>query len=110
MKNLNQVAPFPILSDFLDASSAGPIIDVRSPGEYIQGHIPGYINIPLFDDDERALVGTCYKQSGHDKAVQLGLSLLGPKIEILALQLRKLQGTISGYECSAFAVVCEALQ
>jgi tRNA 2-selenouridine synthase len=42
----------------------GPILDVRSPGEYAQGHLPGALSFPLFSDDERAKVGICYKHSG----------------------------------------------
>ncbi|NEO52217.1 MAG: tRNA 2-selenouridine(34) synthase MnmH [Okeania sp. SIO3B5] len=58
----------------------GVILDVRSPGEYAQGHIPGAVNFPLFNNDERALVGTCYKQKGKDEAVELGLAIVGPKL------------------------------
>ena len=36
----------------------GPLIDVRSPGEYYKGHMPNSINIPLFDNEERSIVGT----------------------------------------------------
>ncbi|MFM7424404.1 MAG: tRNA 2-selenouridine(34) synthase MnmH [Elainella sp.] len=57
----------------------GPILDVRSPGEHAQGHIPGAISFPLFSDSERAEVGTCYKQQGRDQAVELGFALAGPK-------------------------------
>ena len=56
------------------------IIDVRSPGEFLQGHIPNAHNIPLFNNEERAIVGTCYKKEGKDKAVKLGLSIVGPKL------------------------------
>lgn len=56
------------------------MLDVRSPGEFRQGHIPGAINFPLFSDDERAAVGTCYKQQGQDAAVELGLHFVGPKL------------------------------
>ena len=35
-----------------------PVIDVRSPGEFKQGHIPGAHNLPLFTNEERAVVGT----------------------------------------------------
>ncbi len=57
-----------------------PVVDVRSPGEHAQGHIPGSTNVPLFDDEERAVVGTLYKRSGRDAAVLEGLRIVGPKL------------------------------
>ena len=45
----------------------GPLIDVRSPSEYYKGHMPNSINIPLFDDDERSIIGTIYKKEGRKK-------------------------------------------
>ncbi len=57
-----------------------PILDVRSPGEFQRGHIPGAVNVPLFTDAERALVGTLYKQTGRDAAVLEGLRIVGPKM------------------------------
>ena len=39
-------------------SFKGPLIDVRSPSEYYKGHLPNSINIPLFDNDERSIIGT----------------------------------------------------
>ena len=45
----------------------GPLIDVRSPDEYYKGHLPNSINIPLFDNEERAFIGKKYKQSGKIK-------------------------------------------
>jgi tRNA 2-selenouridine synthase len=56
------------------------LLDTRSPGEYAQGHIPGALSFPLFDDAERAAVGTCYKQAGQEAAIELGLELIGPKM------------------------------
>ena len=56
-----------------------PIIDVRAPCEYAKGHIPGAVNVPLFDDDERAEVGTLYKRNGHDSAVRRGLQIIERK-------------------------------
>ena len=56
--------------------AAGRLVDVRSPGEYQQGHWPGAINIPLFSDEQRAEVGTTYKQQGRHQAVELGLELI----------------------------------
>lgn len=57
-----------------------PVIDVRSPGEFAHGHIPGAINIPVFDDEERARVGTCYKNKGQEPAIALGLEIVEPKL------------------------------
>lgn len=57
----------------------GALLDVRSPAEFAQGHIPGAVSFPLFSDDERAQVGTCYKQEGRDAAVELGFAIAGPK-------------------------------
>ncbi|MDX2228883.1 MAG: tRNA 2-selenouridine(34) synthase MnmH [Leptolyngbyaceae cyanobacterium bins.349] len=65
-------------ADFLHAP--GILLDVRSPAEYDHAHIPGAIQFPLFDDQERAQVGTCYKQRGRDVAVELGLQIVGPKL------------------------------
>ena len=65
----------------------GPLIDVRSPSEFDKGHWPGAFNIPLFSDDERAAVGTSYKQDGRLKAIHLGLQMTGPKMAALAEQL-----------------------
>jgi len=56
------------------------LLDVRSPVEYEQGHIPGSINFPLFDNDERARIGTMYKRGGREASVLLGLELVGSKL------------------------------
>lgn len=57
-----------------------PIIDVRSPAEYAHAHIPGAQNIPLLENDERAEIGTLYKKSGRQHAIQRGLEIIGPKM------------------------------
>ncbi len=75
---------------FLSLAQTRPVIDVRSPGEFAHAHIPGAVNIPLFDNDERAQVGTKYKQVGRDAAVLLGLELVGPKLAGFVRQARKL--------------------
>ena len=64
-------------------SFKGPLIDVRSPGEYYKGHMPNSINIPLFDNDERSIIGTIYKKEGREKAVLEGLKFFEKKIELL---------------------------
>lgn len=67
-----------VVAEFL--AGEGPVVDVRSPGEFRQGHIPGAHSLPLFDDAERAVVGTLYKQQGRDQAVLEGLRIVGPKL------------------------------
>lgn len=47
------------------------IVDVRSPAEYLAGHIPGAVNIPLFSNEERAVVGTAYAKNGNQRAVEI---------------------------------------
>ncbi|MGL5893448.1 MAG: rhodanese-like domain-containing protein, partial [Bacteroidales bacterium] len=69
-----------IVNDFLLQSSKGVIVDVRTPAEFSQGHIVGAINIPLFTDEERVVVGTLYKQEGKDVAFERGLEFVGPKM------------------------------
>ena len=64
-------------------SFKGPLIDVRSPGEYYKGHMPNSINIPLFDNDERSKIGTIYKNEGIKKDVIEGLKVFEKKIEFL---------------------------
>jgi tRNA 2-selenouridine synthase len=61
-----------------------PIYDVRSPGEFAKGHIPGAINLPLFTDDQRAEIGTLYKDLGRQEAVLAGLDAAGPRLRDLA--------------------------
>ena len=78
------------IADFLRDSSTRVLLDVRSPGEYAQGHIPGAVSFPLFSDEERALVGTCYKQQGKEQALELGLELVGPKMAGFIRQARQL--------------------
>jgi tRNA 2-selenouridine synthase len=64
-------------------SFKGLLIDVRSPGEYYKGHMPNSINIPIFDNDERSIIGTIYKKEGRKKAVIQGLKFFEKKMEIL---------------------------
>lgn len=63
-----------------------PLIDVRSPGEYEQGHIPGAHSIALFSNDERAAVGTVYKQKTKEKAIELGYKYVTPKLNDYVIQ------------------------
>lgn len=51
-------------------------IDVRAPIEYVYGSIPNSINLPIMNDEERRLVGTCFKQQGREAAIELGHQLV----------------------------------
>ncbi len=70
-----------------------PVLDVRAPGEYKAGHIPGAFNLPLFDDVERARVGTSYKQQSPEEAMLLGLELAGTHMRDYVEKARALLGT-----------------
>jgi tRNA 2-selenouridine synthase len=55
-------------------------VDTRSPSEFEHGHIPGAVNVPLLQDDERAIVGTLYKQRGPEEAKKKGLEIVSGKL------------------------------
>jgi tRNA 2-selenouridine synthase len=77
------------VSAFLELSEIIPVIDVRSPSEYLAGHIPGAVNIALFDDNERAVVGTKYKKEGRIPAIIEGLRLSGSSMSEKLIQAMK---------------------
>lgn len=56
------------------------MIDVRSPSEFQDATIPGSINIPFFDDNERAEIGTIYKQVSVQAAKDRGLEIISAKL------------------------------
>lgn len=62
------VVPVPLALGARDAV----VIDLRSPKEFAEDHVPGAHNIPLFDDAERAIVGTLYKQESSAAAFRAG--------------------------------------
>jgi tRNA 2-selenouridine synthase len=68
---------------FGECSGECTIIDLRSPGEYEDDHMPGAVNLPLFDDVERALIGTLYKRESPDKAFSEGRELARKNIGAL---------------------------
>lgn len=79
------------VEEFLLAREAGhTVIDVRSPLEFEDSHIPGAFNIPLFTDKEREIVGTKYKQVSKDAAMYAGLDFAGRKLTWYLKQLKKI--------------------
>ncbi len=63
------------------------LIDVRTPAEFAETSIPGAVNVPLFDDGQRARVGTVYKEQGKAAARKLGVELVAPRIPALLEQV-----------------------
>lgn len=69
------------IQEYYEKAPRIPLVDVRSPGEFVQGHIVGAVSIPLFSDEERAAVGTIYKKKTKEKAVELGYEYVTPKLQ-----------------------------
>jgi len=67
------------INDLMKPADAIPVVDVRTPAEFTQGHIPGAFNIPLFTNEERVEVGTTYKQVSREAAILLGFDRVGSK-------------------------------
>ena len=63
-------------------------IDLRSPCEYEEAHIPGAINIPLFDNLERSLIGTVYRETSNQAAVDKGFEIVAPKLPDIYNQIK----------------------
>ncbi len=78
------------IDDFLAWAQRYPVIDVRSPGEYRQAHIPGAYSMPLFTDEERKVVGTAYKQQSREQAIKEGLDYFGPKMRKMVEEVEAL--------------------
>ncbi|MGL4331870.1 MAG: tRNA 2-selenouridine(34) synthase MnmH [Bacteroidales bacterium] len=78
-----------LVNDFLKQSEEGIIVDVRTPAEFKTGHITGAVNIPLFSDEERVIIGTLYKKQGKDIAVEKGLEFVGPKMASFVKEAKK---------------------
>ncbi len=74
-------------------------VDVRSPKEYMEDHIPESVNLPILDDDQRKIVGTLYKQEGKESASQKGVEMVLPVLGGKLQQLRALamQGQVVLY-------------
>jgi tRNA 2-selenouridine synthase len=71
------------LEEFLELRRSIPVLDARSEGEYAQGHIPGSINLPILNNEERKTVGTIYKQQGNQEAIIKGFELVGPRFSTI---------------------------
>ncbi|HYC35234.1 MAG TPA: tRNA 2-selenouridine(34) synthase MnmH [Usitatibacter sp.] len=63
-----------------DLRAFDDILDARSPAEFGEDHLPGALSIPVLDDDERALVGTLYKERSAFEAKRVGAPLVARNI------------------------------
>ncbi|GIN20961.1 MAG TPA: tRNA 2-selenouridine(34) synthase MnmH [Bacillus bacterium] len=67
------------------------MIDVRSPQEFQEATIPGSINIPILNNEERAEVGTIYKQVGKEAAMDRGLAIFSQKLPAFIDEFKKIE-------------------
>ena len=81
------------IQEFLLLAQKHTVLDVRSPAEYQHAHIPGAISLPLFSDEERKIVGTCYKQKGREAAIKIGLDYFGVKMRPMVEEVEKMVGS-----------------
>ncbi|GGI54667.1 tRNA 2-selenouridine(34) synthase MnmH [Oxalicibacterium solurbis] len=77
---------YPVLLPIQDVLSRldqfDTVIDVRSPGEFEEDHLPGAINCPVLDNDERVKVGTLYRHAGAFEAKKIGAALVAKNIAL----------------------------
>ena len=85
------------VNEFVDKMKDHAVLDIRSPAEFKEGHLPDAISFPLFSDEERVVVGTIYKQQGHEQAVLKGLEMVGPKLKDFVVQAKKHKGALYLY-------------
>lgn len=75
---------------FIKLGQSQPVIDVRSPAEYQHAHIPGALSMPIFDNEERKVIGTAYKQESREKAIKIGLDAFGRDLVKIVEEVEKI--------------------
>ena len=101
------------------------VLDLRSPKEFAEDHLPGAFNVPLFGDVERALVGTLYRRESPEAAFDQGRVIARARIAGLVAEVARLSGleigpedfgrrveemTAHGITGLSTAIVCEPAQ
>ena len=66
------------------------LVDVRSPSEYLEDHIPGAFNLPILNDEERCEIGTIYKKQGPDVARLRGVEIVSPKLPSFIKKIKEI--------------------
>ena len=79
-----------LIEEFLKLSAGHTIVDVRSPAEYEHAHLPAAYSLPLFDNEERKVIGTLYKQESKEKAIKQGLDYFGVKMRKMVEEVEQL--------------------
>ena len=64
----------------MDFKNFDTVIDARTPSEYALDHIPGAVSAPVLDDEQRAKVGTLYKQVSPFEAKKRGAALIAQNV------------------------------
>ena len=86
--------------------SKGLLIDVRSPDEYYKGHMPNSINIPLFNNEERSIVGKDYKVNGKETATIKGLDIVEAKLDNLISEFVLAEKNYFNKHLNNFKIYC----
>lgn len=86
---MNKIIEYASLKNSIGKSSY-ILVDVRSPGEFQKATIPGAINIPLFNNEEREEIGTIYVNESVDKAKKLGVKVASSKLPFIYEKIQSL--------------------
>lgn len=77
--------------DYKELRGEYVLVDVRSPREYSEATIPGAVNVPLFNDEERALIGTIYTRESTEKAKKIGVDIVSKKLPQIYEEIKNLE-------------------
>jgi len=78
------------IDEFIELAKEIAVVDVRSESEYKQGHFPSAYSIPLFNDEERKIVGTKYKKESPLEAMSAGLGFAKKRLSYYAQEANKI--------------------
>ena len=78
------------IETFLKLSKDFPVLDVRSPGEYLHAHMPKASSVPLFTDEQRKIIGTAYKKQTRKIAVEIGINYFSERMKSVQKETAKI--------------------
>ena len=78
------------IKEFINLAKEQVVIDVRSPSEFSYACFPDAHSVPLFNDEERKIVGTAYKQQSREEAIKMGLDYFGVKMKNIVNEVEQL--------------------